>query len=91
MILSLDLSKFLGWEEKIDSLYTEMKKIYGGPGTVCGLLLRIGQCASAAASIGVMVSATEFYNRTAFWYDFASFMFPSLTSFCSFRCWISFG
>ena len=53
-----------------------MKKIIGGPGTVCGLLLRIGQCASAAASIGVMLSSTEFYNRTAFWYalfvDFGS-------------------
>ncbi|KAG5379596.1 hypothetical protein IGI04_027438 [Brassica rapa subsp. trilocularis] len=47
-----------------------MKKIIGGPGTVCGLLLRIGQCASAAASIGVMLSSTEFYTRTAFWYAF---------------------
>ena len=37
---------------------------------MCGLLLRIGQCASAAASIGVMVSATDFSGRTAFWYAF---------------------
>ena len=47
-----------------------MKKIFGGPGTVCGLLLRIGQCASSAASIGVMVSAADFSGRTAFWYVF---------------------
>ncbi|KAH0873794.1 hypothetical protein HID58_071156 [Brassica napus] len=45
--------KFLG-------LHLEMKKIFGGPGTVCGLLLRIGQCASAAASIGVMLSSTDY-------------------------------
>ncbi|CAA7046224.1 unnamed protein product [Microthlaspi erraticum] len=58
-----------------------MKKIYGGPGTVCGLLLRIGQCASAAASIGVMVSATLFYNRTAFCYLIASMALQLLWSF----------
>jgi len=52
-----------------------MKKLLGGPGTVCGLLLRIGQCASAAASIGVMVSAKEFSVHTAFWYGFAFFKF----------------
>lgn len=50
-----------------------MKKLFGGPGTLCGLLLRIGQCASAAASIGVMVSAKEFSVHTAFWYDFTFF------------------
>lgn len=58
-----------------------MKKLFGGPGTVCGLILRIGQCASAAASMGVMVSAKEFSLHTAFWYDFAFLkcliLFPS--------------
>ncbi|CAF2058541.1 hypothetical protein F2Q70_00043831 [Brassica cretica] len=58
-----------------------MKKIFGGPGTVCGLLLRIGQCASAAASIGVMLSSTEFYNRTAFCYLIASMGLQLLWSF----------
>ncbi|KAK9104546.1 hypothetical protein Scep_021390 [Stephania cephalantha] len=34
-----------------------MKKLFGGPGTVVGLVLRIGQCLFASASIGAMVSA----------------------------------
>lgn len=45
-----------------------MKDLVGSPGTVSGLLLRIGQCLFAAASIGVMVTATGFSNYTAFWY-----------------------
>lgn len=32
-----------------------------------GMILRLGQCATAAASIGVMVSAYGFSNYTAFW------------------------
>lgn len=48
-----------------------MKKIIGRPGTVCGLLLRIGQCTSAAASMVVMLSAKDFYKRTAFSYVFS--------------------
>ena len=47
-----------------------MKELIGSPGTVCGLLLRIGQCIFGAASIGVMVSAYGFSNYTAFWYGF---------------------
>lgn len=48
----------------------EMKELLGSPGTVCGMLLRIGQCVFAAGSIGVMVSAYGFSNYTAFWYVF---------------------
>ncbi|XP_027071498.1 CASP-like protein 5B2 [Coffea eugenioides] len=49
-----------------------MKELIGSPGTVCGLLLRIGQCIFGAASIGVMVSAYGFSNYTAFCYLIAS-------------------
>lgn len=45
-----------------------MKHLVGSPGTVSGLLLRLGQCLLAAGSIGVMVSASGFSNYTAFWY-----------------------
>lgn len=45
-----------------------MKELIGSPGTVSGLVLRIGQCAFAAASVGVMVSASGFSAYTAFWY-----------------------
>ena len=47
-----------------------MKELIGSPGTASGLVLRIGQCMFAAASIGVMVSAIGFSNYTAFWYFF---------------------
>lgn len=46
-----------------------MRVVVGSPGTWSGLLLRIGQCSFAGASIGVMVSALGFSNYTAFWYD----------------------
>lgn len=42
--------------------------LFGCPGQVSGLLLRVGQCCFAAASVGVMLSAHGFYNSTAFWY-----------------------
>lgn len=45
-----------------------MKKMIGSPGTMSGLILRLGQCATAAASIGVMVSAPGFSSYTAFWW-----------------------
>lgn len=45
-----------------------MKVFFGSPGRISGLLLRIGQCSFAAASIGVMVSSHGFYSSTAFWY-----------------------
>lgn len=44
-----------------------MKDLIGGPGTVSGLLLRFGQSAFAAASIGAMVTAHGFSGYTAFW------------------------
>ncbi|XP_077238910.1 CASP-like protein 5B1 [Tasmannia lanceolata] len=49
-----------------------MKSLIGGPGTVTGLLLRIGQCIFAAASIGAMVSSSGFSNYSAFCYLIAS-------------------
>ncbi|CAN8254617.1 unnamed protein product [Cochlearia groenlandica] len=58
-----------------------MKKIFGGPGTVFGLLLRIGQCASSAASIGVMASASRFSAHTAFCYLIAAMGLQLLWSF----------
>lgn len=56
--------RFCGWKK--------MKGLPGSPGTVCGLVLRIGQCLFAAGSIGVMVSASGFSNYTAYWYIFTS-------------------
>ncbi|KAJ6808994.1 CASP-like protein 5B3 isoform X1 [Iris pallida] len=49
-----------------------MKVVVGSPGTVSGLLLRLGQCLFAGASIAVMVSALGFSNYTAFCYLIAS-------------------
>ena len=60
-----------------------MKELIGSPGTVSGLVLRIGQCMFAAAAIGVMVSAMGFSNYTAFWYLF--FQFSGLCFFFLFR------
>lgn len=47
----------------------------GSPGSVSGLLLRLGQCLFAVGSIAVMVSASGFSNYTAFWYVFLPFFF----------------
>ncbi|XP_010529803.1 PREDICTED: CASP-like protein 5B2 [Tarenaya hassleriana] len=58
-----------------------MKELLGGPGTVGGLVMRIGQCASAATSIGVMVSAKDFASHTAFCYLIASMGLQLLWSF----------
>ncbi|KAL1808171.1 hypothetical protein DCAR_0727578 [Daucus carota subsp. sativus] len=58
-----------------------MKELIGSPGMVSGLLLRIGQFLCAAASIGVMVSATGFSNYTAFCYLIASMGLQVLWSF----------
>lgn len=44
-----------------------MKELIGSPGMVSGLLFRIGQFLFAASSIGVMVSAPNFTDYTAFW------------------------
>ncbi|CBI30500.3 hypothetical protein PVL29_010319 [Vitis rotundifolia] len=58
-----------------------MKELIGSPGTASGLVLRIGQCMFAAASIGVMVSAIGFSNYTAFCYLIASMGLQVLWSF----------
>ncbi|XVF08156.1 hypothetical protein REPUB_Repub06bG0201800 [Reevesia pubescens] len=58
-----------------------MKELIGSPGTVSGLTLRITQCAFAAASIAVMVSAPAFSTYTAFCYLIASMGLQLLWSF----------
>ncbi|KAK2972308.1 hypothetical protein RJ640_014366 [Escallonia rubra] len=58
-----------------------MKEVIGRPGTVSGLLLRMGQCLFAGASIGIMVSAIGFSNYTAFCYLIASMGLQVLWSF----------
>ncbi|EOY07423.1 hypothetical protein QUC31_011354 [Theobroma cacao] len=58
-----------------------MKELIGSPGTVSGLTLRIAQCAFAAASIGVMVSTSDFSTYTAFCYLIASMGLQLLWSF----------
>lgn len=45
-----------------------MKQLVGRPGSGSGLVLRLGQVVCAAASIGIMVSASGFSTFTAFWY-----------------------
>ncbi|PKA56415.1 CASP-like protein [Apostasia shenzhenica] len=49
-----------------------MKVLIGSPGTVSGLMLRLGQCLFAGASIALMVSAAGFSSYTAFCYLIAS-------------------
>ncbi|KAF5471626.1 hypothetical protein F2P56_008404 [Juglans regia] len=58
-----------------------MKNLVGRPGSVSGLILRLGQCAFAAAAIGVMVSAFGFARFTAFCYLIASMGLQVLWSF----------
>lgn len=58
-----------------------MKELVGSPGSVTGLLLRIGQCLFASGSIGVMVSALGFSNFTAYCYLIASMGLQALWSF----------
>ncbi|KAK8574033.1 hypothetical protein V6N13_097028 [Hibiscus sabdariffa] len=58
-----------------------MKVFIGSPGTVSGLMLRVYQCAFAAASIAVMVSASDFSSYTAFCYLIASMVLQLLWSF----------
>ncbi|KAK7350037.1 hypothetical protein VNO77_08076 [Canavalia gladiata] len=58
-----------------------MKRLLGGPGTISGFLLRIGQCAFGAASIALMVTAFGFSSYTAFCYLIASMGLQVLWSF----------
>ncbi|XP_076941114.1 CASP-like protein 5B2 [Bidens hawaiensis] len=55
--------------------------MFGSPGSVSGLMLRIGQCVCAAASIAWMVSASGFSSYTAFCYLIASMGLQVLWSF----------
>ncbi|XP_059317874.1 CASP-like protein 5B1 [Lycium ferocissimum] len=58
-----------------------MKELFGGPGKVSGLILRMGQCIFAAASISVMASSHGFSTCTAFCYLIASMGLQFLWSF----------
>ncbi|KAG2690646.1 hypothetical protein I3843_09G194300 [Carya illinoinensis] len=58
-----------------------MKDLVGRPGSVSGLVLRLGQCAFAASAIGVMVGALGFSTFTAFCYLIASMGLQVLWSF----------
>ncbi|MCD7445776.1 hypothetical protein HAX54_000014 [Datura stramonium] len=58
-----------------------MKELFGGPGKVSGLVLRMGQCLFAVASIAVMASSHGFATCTAFCYLIASMGLQVLWSF----------
>ncbi|XP_027906399.1 CASP-like protein 5B2 [Vigna unguiculata] len=58
-----------------------MKRLWGGPGTISGFLLRFGQCAFGAASIALMVTGFGFSSYTAFCYLIASMGLQFLWSF----------
>ncbi|OIT39068.1 PREDICTED: CASP-like protein 5B1 [Nicotiana attenuata] len=58
-----------------------MKEVFGSPGKVSGLILRMGQCLFASASIAVMASASGFSSSTAFCYLIASMGLQVLWSF----------
>nr|XP_009777107.1 PREDICTED: CASP-like protein 5B3 isoform X2 [Nicotiana sylvestris] len=58
-----------------------MKEVFGSPGKVSGLILRMGQCLLASASIAVMASASGFSSSTAFCYLIASMGLQVLWSF----------
>ncbi|KAI3939107.1 hypothetical protein MKX01_001975 [Papaver californicum] len=49
-----------------------MKILIGGPGSISGLTLKLGEFLFASASIGVMVSAYGFSSYTAYCYLIAS-------------------
>ncbi|KVI09861.1 Uncharacterized protein family UPF0497, trans-membrane plant [Cynara cardunculus var. scolymus] len=46
---------------------SDMKSLFGSPGNPTGLLLRMGQCLFAAASLALMASASGFSTATSFW------------------------
>eukprot|EP00268_Persea_americana_P057575 TRINITY_DN6903_c0_g3_i1.p1 TRINITY_DN6903_c0_g3~~TRINITY_DN6903_c0_g3_i1.p1 ORF type:complete len:154 (+),score=29.32 TRINITY_DN6903_c0_g3_i1:402-863(+) len=58
-----------------------MKNMVGSPGTMSGLILRMGQSLFAAGSIAFMVSAMGFSSYTAFCYLIASMGLQVLWSF----------
>uniref|UniRef100_M1CL53 CASP-like protein n=1 Tax=Solanum tuberosum TaxID=4113 RepID=M1CL53_SOLTU len=62
-----------------------MKELFGGPGKVSGLVLRMGQCLFAAASMVVMASSHGFATCTAFCNGAASNM-ELLTCLLGYSC-----
>ncbi|KAJ9684358.1 hypothetical protein PVL29_016704 [Vitis rotundifolia] len=58
-----------------------MKVLFGSPGRLSGLVLRMGQCSFAASSIGIMLSASGYSGSTAFCYLIASMGLQILWSF----------
>ncbi|KAF3627480.1 CASP-like protein 5B1 [Capsicum annuum] len=58
-----------------------MKELFGGPGKVSGLVLRMGQCVFGVASIAVMASSHGFATCTAFCYLIASMGLQVIWSF----------
>uniref|UniRef100_M1CL54 CASP-like protein n=1 Tax=Solanum tuberosum TaxID=4113 RepID=M1CL54_SOLTU len=58
-----------------------MKELFGGPGKVSGLVLRMGQCLFAAASMVVMASSHGFATCTAFCYLIAAMGLQVIWSF----------
>ncbi|RVX13737.1 CASP-like protein 5B2 [Vitis vinifera] len=44
-----------------------MNMLFGGPGSMSGFVLRLGQCLFAASSIGMMVFASEVPINRTFW------------------------
>lgn len=79
----LDLRALLFGErallQSLLSLVSEMKELIGRPGSVSGLLLRIGQFSCASIAISVMVTTAGFATFTAFWYFVFLFFVISVT------------
>lgn len=71
-----------------------MKELFGGPGKVSGLVLRMGQCVFGVASIAVMASSHGFATCTAFWYYYYylyfSLLFIDLLFLSLICCFVSF-
>ncbi|KAI7732847.1 hypothetical protein M8C21_000502 [Ambrosia artemisiifolia] len=58
-----------------------MKSLFGSPGKVSGLVLRISQCLFASASLAVMSSASGFSTATSFCFLIAAMGLEVLWSF----------
>uniref|UniRef100_A0A7N0V4Q6 CASP-like protein n=1 Tax=Kalanchoe fedtschenkoi TaxID=63787 RepID=A0A7N0V4Q6_KALFE len=58
-----------------------MKNLFGSPGRVSGLVMRVLQCLFASASVGIMVSSSGFSTSTAFCYLIVSMGIQFLWSF----------
>ncbi|KAL8210708.1 hypothetical protein R6Q57_005145 [Mikania cordata] len=58
-----------------------MKSLFGSPGMISGLVLRMGQCLFAASSLAVMASASGFSTATSFCFLIAAMGLQVLWSF----------